>query len=141
MIKSFWNKLCKLGFLYLLGFVFCAIVPIIMLTEMVINSQAELGIKISFGFCLIAVVCFFVMRNQLKKLAEKVKNEVLRELAMTTLLALWWGFGIVVILGVSAAIDKIEAFWWRLGICFLVGSCFYILHAATKQRRLKRDGK
>jgi hypothetical protein len=139
MFKKIWNKIytwSKDNWLYLVGFIFCAVIPVVMLIELVATSDTFLGIKIGFAFCIVAVVIFFIARNQLKKLAYKFENRVIRECLLAVILAMWWGFGIGVVFGLSAIADRLGAFWWRVGLCFLIGSICYVMHAYSKQNKV-----
>jgi hypothetical protein len=139
MIKSLWNKTLKFGLLRLIGFCFIVVIPMIMLSELVSNSNAPLGVKISFTFCAILTVSFFVARNQLKKLALRVTNHIMREACFAALLVLWWTFGIIVIIAISAIVGMLEAFWWRVGVSFLIGSALYVAHAIKIQNNGSHD--
>lgn len=140
MKLKFWSSNRVLANIFrILGFAFIVIVPIILLIELVSNSNATLGIKVGFGFCIVATVIFFVTRNQLKKLADKLKNPVTKEVIFAILLGMVWAFIIVVILGIEATIDRIAGFWWRVGVCWLIGSAFYIVHEIQKKMK-KQEG-
>jgi len=122
----------KNNWLAFMGFIFVVVIPVIMLIELVSRSNTFLGIKIGFGFCIVALVIFFIARSRLKKLAEKVKSKVTKQVILAILLGTLWALGIVIIIGIAAIASRLEAFWYRVGICFVIGSAFYIIHAIQK---------
>ena len=129
---SLWDKFKK-NIYSLFGFIFCYIVPLIILGT-VVNYTRDITFWTRFTIWAYLAVAIFVV-ILLKKLRERVlimPHSAKRGILLSIFTLLYWVFLFGLIYGLSIVGNSLIQYWCYVGICLLVGRVFYILDEISK---------